>query len=97
MSNTVAFDYYKTRHAAQRQQQRGIPELTLNLLRLYGHRVYDHRGGCHLIFNKKAKARVNVALGKAAAQINFRSYAVIDANLPTLITMGHLTQRVWVR
>ncbi len=86
---------YKTHHAVHRQQQRGIATQTLELLQQYGRRVYDHHGACKLIFDKRAQNQVKAALGKAAAQIRFGVYAVIDASASAtvVITTGHLTRR----
>lgn len=79
-----------TRHATRRLQQRGIKVDTLNLLRAYGRRVYDHRGAARLIFDKAARGRIESALGKAAAQLKFSAYAVVDAACSdTIITVGH--------
>lgn len=94
MKNTA--DIHFTRHAAQRQQQRGISMSTLDLLCQYGRRIYDHRGGYRLIFDKRSQTRIRAVLGKAAAQVKFSVYAVVDTNAPTVITLGHVTERVKV-
>jgi hypothetical protein len=83
-----------TPHAAQRLKQRGIDRETLKLLRAFVRRVYDHRGGCRLVFDRRARARVRALLGKAAAQLKFSAYAVIDAARgDQVITVGHRTHR----
>lgn len=83
-----------TPHAAQRLQQRGIDRETLDLLHAFGRRVYDHRGGCRLVFDRRSRERVRALLGKAAAQLRFSAYAVIDAARgDEVITVGHRTQR----
>lgn len=81
-------------HASIRARQRGISDRTVELLLQYGTPVYDHRGGCLMVFDKAARARVLGALGKAAAQMKFSAYAVLDASRRTVITLGHRTQRV---
>ena len=79
-----------TRHASQRMRQRGIKADTLDLLLKYGRRVYDHRGAARLIFDKQARQRIESALGKAAAQVRYTAYAVVDAARGnTLITVAH--------
>jgi hypothetical protein len=79
-----------TRHASQRMQQRGIKAETLDLLQQYGRRVYDHRGAARLIFDKQARQRIESVLGKAAAQVRYTAYAVVDAARGnTLITVAH--------
>ena len=55
-----------TFHAAQRLQQRGIDRRTLELLQAFGRRVYDHRGGCRLVFDRRARERVRALLGRRA-------------------------------
>ena len=85
----------KSRHAIERMQQRGIPPTTLELLSHFGRRVYDHRGACRLVFDRKARERVMREYGKALAQFNFNTYAVVTCDGPSLvITAGHRTRRV---
>jgi hypothetical protein len=79
-----------TKHAAQRLQQRGIKVSTLELLYAYGRRVYGHNGAARLIFDHAARRQIEVALGKAAAQIKFSAYAVVEAARGSrVITVGH--------
>jgi hypothetical protein len=86
--------YRLTRHAAQRLQQRGIKASTLDLLYAYGRRVYGHNGAARLIFDNAARRQIEAALGKAAAQLNFSAYAVVEAARCTkIITVGHRKSR----
>lgn len=83
-----------TRHAAQRQQQRGISTDMLSLLLDFGKRVHDHRGCTTVFFDKRARQRVAVQLGKATAQMRFNAFAVLSTDSEKIITTGHLTRRV---
>lgn len=84
-----------SRHASERAQQRGIALNTLDLLRTYGRRVYDHQGAYRLVFDRKAREKVIKAFGKAAAQLNFNAYAVVASDSANLVvTAGHRTRRV---
>lgn len=88
--NTLTF----TKHAEKRQKQRNIRTITITLLQEFGRKVYDHRGGYRLFFDKRAQAAVRERLGKAAAQLRLDTFAVFDAHSSRIITAGYLTRRV---
>ena len=84
-----------SRHASERAQQRGITPDTLDLLKTYGRRVYDHRGAYSLVFDRQAREKIMKVFGKAAAQLNFNAYAVVASDSANLVvTAGHRTRRV---
>lgn len=77
-------------HAAQRAQQRGIRPATLQLLRLYGHRRFDHHGAVRLLFDHAARRRIATVLGTAAAgEVQYSVYAVVRQADGTLISVAH--------
>ncbi len=83
-----------TKLAAQRLQQRGIKATTLSMLHKFGRRVYTHKGAVRLIFEHAARRQVEATLGKAAAQMKFSAYALVDATRGVrVITVGHRTRR----
>jgi hypothetical protein len=53
-----------THHLQKRMQQRSIPPLIVQWLEEYGEEVHDHRGGIILHFNKRAKRRLERAVGR---------------------------------
>ena len=83
-----------TKHAAQRLQQRGIKASTLSLLHEFGRCVYVHNGAVRIIFDHAARRQVEAVLGKAAAQVKFSAYAVVEATRGSrVITVGHRNGR----
>ncbi len=83
-----------TRHAAQRMQQRGIKASLLDLLFEHGRETYAHNGALYLSFNQAARRKVQRLLGKAAAQLNLSTYAVLATATPNVITVGHRRGRI---
>jgi hypothetical protein len=85
-----------THHAAIRKQQRGIPEAALACLIQFGKSRYDNRGGEILYFDKRAKKRCLISVGKEAYRKldrHFNVYAVraLDGSL---LTIGHRFKRL---
>lgn len=78
-----------SKHAAQRLQQRGIRLEAIELLNEFGRRLYTHDGAAKIIFDHAARRRISAAFGKAAAQLKFSVYAVVDASGDRVITVGH--------
>lgn len=83
-----------TKHAAVRQQQRGIPPLVVDLLLDFGARVPSGNGTSLLFFDKSAKRRLESYAGPLARvfQEHLDVYAIV-AN-QTVITTGHRCDRI---
>lgn len=70
-----------TQHAAARMQQRGIKEHTLKYLVRFGARIYDHRGGVVVYFDKQSRRRLKENLGYSrlrGMELQMDAYAVIS-------------------
>jgi hypothetical protein len=78
-----------TKHAAVRQQQRGIPPLMIDLLFNFGSSEPAGNGSFLLFFDKPAKRRLDSYAGRLAKvfQEHLDVYVVV-AN-ETVITTGH--------
>lgn len=84
----------QSKHATIRAQQRGISDAVIEILEAFAPRHHDHHGAVRLLLCKRARARIDRALGRSGAQLKLRSvYAVLDAHDDTLITVGHRTRR----
>lgn len=53
-----------TLHVQKRLQQRSIPPLVVQWLEDFGDEVHDHHGGIILHFGKRAKRRLEQAVGR---------------------------------
>ena len=85
-----------THHAAIRKQQRGIPEAALACLIQFGNTSHDNRGGEILYFDKRAKKRCLISVGKEAYRKldrHFNVYAVRSLD-GSLLTIGHRFKRL---
>lgn len=88
-------DHHLSGHASKRRQQRCISPETLTLLQMFGRKVYDHQGGYRLMFDRRGRQRVHLALGKAAAQLKLNVYAVFGTTkCDQVVTVGHRTKRI---
>lgn len=83
-----------TKHAAIRQQQRGIPPLMIDLLLDFGSSEPAGNGTFLLFFDKSARRRLESYAGPLAKvfQEHLGVYAVV-AN-ETVITTGHRFDRI---
>ena len=85
----------RTKHATRRMQQRGIPELVIDLLQRCGTWIRC-KGADRLIFDKAAIKRLKRYLGDsravAAVERWLDVYAVIGDD-GVLITVAHQTHR----
>lgn len=86
-----------SKHAEVRSQQRGIPPLIINLLKVFGEKTHDNNGAVILHFTKKSKRRLEKAVGREViCRLSewLDSYAVqsLDGNL---ITVGKRYKRIW--
>lgn len=85
-----------TRHANQRMQQRGIPEVVLDWLLQYGESQWDHHGAKVLYFTKKSRRHIDEVVGKdATRRYNeyMDSYAVVALD-GVLLTCGHRSKKI---
>ena len=85
-----------TDHARIRMQQRGIPEVALDVLLDYGCTVHDHRGAEIVYFDKRAKERLVRERGVENARRLERfldAYAVVGGD-GEIRTVGHRHARL---
>ena len=86
-----------TDHGRLRMQQRGIPPLIVQWLEAYGSEKFDHRGGCILHFDKRARRRLEREVGREPVR---RMHEWMDAYIVvamdgTVVTVGHRYERIW--
>jgi hypothetical protein len=80
-----------TQHSKQRQQQRNIPDLVLELLCRFGASQYDHHNGLIRYFDKPARRRVEAYVGQqlyAVLERSLDAYAVFALEDQGLIAVG---------
>lgn len=80
----------RTKHFAQRLQQRGLTEVVVSALFLYGERRLSRHGIDSLIFTKAALADINNELGSAvfkACERRRNAYLIVSEQ-GTLITIA---------
>ena len=85
-----------TKHAAIRQQQRGIPPLIMEWLTNYGTASHDHHGAEVLYFDKHSRKALAKAVGEdIVSRLSglLDTYAVIS-NDGAIVTVGHRFKRV---
>lgn len=88
----------KTKHAKLRMQQRGIPPIVVQWLEDYGDKVHDHQGGIIMHFSKRAKRRLENAVGREPVRRMhewLRAY-LVKSTEGFLITTGIRYQRIKV-
>ena len=80
-----------TRHADRRAQQRAICKACIPLIRAYGKRQYDGRGGVTYLMTYGAIDALIRAVGRTAAIERLEGvYIVVDADdEKAVITVGH--------
>lgn len=86
----------RTNHALHRAQQRGIPPLIVLWLQEFGEEIYDHRGGRILYFTKRARRRLEQAVGREPIRRMHEwmdAYAVLSTD-DALITVGRRCRRI---
>ncbi len=75
----------KTKHASERQQQRGIGNDQIDMILKYGKPTHDHRGATIYMLTDKAFMKALRALESAKG-----CYVVIsDDPVPSVVTVGH--------
>ena len=85
-----------SRHASTRSRQRAIPPLVLQWLEDFGSETYDGNGAVILCFDKRAKRRLESAMGKMPVQRMkewLSAYAIVALD-GTMITTGYRSKRV---
>lgn len=77
-----------TKHAKVRGQQRGIPELVVDLLLRFGRRHHDHAGAEIILFDRTSKKKLEAYAGGLIGKLNehMDCYAVIADG--KVITVG---------
>lgn len=85
-----------TKHAAARQQQRGIPPLIMEWLTAYGTTCHDHHGAEILYFDKQSRKALAKSVGdEVVSQLSglLDTYAVVSSD-GAIITVGHRIKRI---
>jgi len=54
-----------TRHAQKRRAQRGIPEVAIDVIRYFGERSYDGKGGIRCLMTRDVVERLSGAFGRS--------------------------------
>lgn len=85
-----------TNHARTRIQQRGIPEAVVENLLDFGQEQYNHRGGCVVYFDRRAREKMQQAYDKKTykqIEPHLDAYAVVGHS-GYVVTVGHRTRRI---
>lgn len=86
----------KITHAKKRLQQRGIPDIVLRWLSVFGRRQYDGRGAVIRFFDRTARERLQRSIGSdvfRGMHESLNAYAVYRVD-GQLITVGHRYKRI---
>lgn len=75
-----------TRHAQARAQKRGISDLQIELLRVFGEDSYQKGGTCVSYIPNKTRALLRSALDK------LDTVAMVKGDLDKVITLMHMTK-----
>lgn len=82
-----------SRHAQVRAQQRAIPYELIQILKQYGAKAYDNKGGCIRYFDTAAKRRVLHRIGRSNGEKlisnNSSVYCVEKLDTGLIVTVGH--------
>jgi hypothetical protein len=85
-----------TKHAAARQQQRGISPLIMEWLTRYGTTCHDHHGAEILYFDKQSRKALARSFGdEVVSRLGelLDTYAVVSSD-GAIITVGHRIKRI---
>lgn len=84
-----------THHAQARTQQRGIPQMLIDLLLMFGKREAAGSGLSKIFFDKRGRRRVQGYAGPLGSLINqyLDVYAVVTSD-DTVITIAHRFERI---
>lgn len=82
-----------TQHAIKRSQQRGNPPTAISLIRSFGERSYDGRGGVRFLMTRRAMGRLVRALGRDQSIDRLGGCYVVQSadEKAAVITVGHRT------
>lgn len=84
-----------TRHAAVRQQQRGVPPMIIDLLLDYGSVERAGKGVTTYYFDRAARRKVLAYVGRLSAAVEpFFDYYAVVASDGRIITIAPRLQRV---
>lgn len=77
-----------TAHASIRCQQRGIPQLVVDLLLKFGHREHDHHGAEIVYFDRRSRKQLDSYAGGIISKMSehLDSYAVVSNG--EILTVG---------
>lgn len=81
-------DRYLTEHARQRQQQRGISALQLELLRNFGEYHYQKGGDCLCFIPEKKLSQLRSALEKIS------NVTMVKSGAGQVITVMHMDRKI---
>ena len=84
-----------TKHATERMQQRGVSNLMLEALAIYGDELYQKDGAVRLTFTKNGFDKFKKDLKKINAKLEKMKslFAVEDGG--SLITVGYQTKKLY--
>jgi hypothetical protein len=85
-----------SKHATDRNQQRGIPPVIHEWLTRFGQEHYDGRGGCRVFFSKTSVKKMNRELGKDFVSKNKQYldiYRIESSQDGKVITCARKTKR----
>ncbi len=85
-----------TRHALIRSQQRSIPPLIMDWLKLFGEEDFDGQGGIRRYFSKRSRRMMERAFGsgpvrKMAEYLD--TYLIESVDDGAIVTVGHRIHR----
>jgi hypothetical protein len=83
-----------TLHATKRCQQRGVPQLVIDLLLEFGSRQHDGLGAEICYFDKKAKKRLHTYAGELAGKLGSKLDAYLVVSGDRVITTGSRFKRI---
>lgn len=83
-----------TVHAAKRCQQRGVPQMVIDLLLEFGSRQHDGLGAEICYFDKKARKRLQTYAGELAGKLGSKLDAYVVVNGDQIITTGPRFKRI---
>ena len=83
-----------TTHAEEQIQKRGIPDMLLKILYIYGEEQYDGHGGIIISFKKDVVNELSSEHKKYKDLVlkHIKSY-IVESHNSIIITVGHITQR----
>jgi hypothetical protein len=84
-----------TKHATERMQQRGVSNLMLEVLAMYGDELHQKDGAVRLTFTKKGYAKFKKDLTKLNSKLEkMKSLFAVEDN-GCLITIGYQNKSIY--